>query len=492
MAKILFYSIYNTCEPVFAIEMEVMAKHIENGDDVYVLRCHDGELNYCDLNPEHRSDICMKCDRSFYQNIKLINLDPKKILRIPKIDISYKKIPKFFSNIEELQSFFLEGINFGLCTASTIISEYKDHKIDTKKHQEKIYRLLKTSYFSYKFMEKVFADLNPDVFYHQGGRVANIYPLYKLADKLNIKRYSITDAGVMTKYDLFEGFTFFDFDKIAQNIEKVWNDDSSDEDKIEKASKWFVDKRNGLDVEWMSYTKDQQKNLLPDNFNEEKNNIAIFNSSINEYCSVENTQNTLYEDETDALRNIFEHYKDDDNIHFYLRIHPNLKNLDNTQIKELREISKRGYKNVSIIWPEEKIDSYALLLSCNKIVTFFSTVGVEACFWGKPSILAGRAFYEKLDCCYVPKNHGELMSLIAKDILPKNKNEAIKYGYWQMKRGYDYQKYDPSSHFGGLFLKQSMAVKFSSVDKIFLKIRKRKSKIINKVKKFLSKFNILF
>lgn len=137
MAKVLFYSIYHTCIPVFATEMETMADHLKKGDEVLVLRCHGGELKYCDLNPEHREDVCKKCDISFYQNIELINLPKSSVLRIPKIDISYDKIPRKFKDVEELQNFSLEGIKFGLCAASTIISEYKDHKFDTVKHREK-------------------------------------------------------------------------------------------------------------------------------------------------------------------------------------------------------------------------------------------------------------------------------------------------------------------------------------------------------------------
>lgn len=338
-------------------------------------------------------------------------------------------------------------------------------------------------------MEKVFVDVKPDLFYHQGGRVANIYPIYKLADKLSIPRCSVTDAGVMNKYDLFNGFTFFEFDKIAKNIKDIWNKSTEDlETRTKRASKWFIDKRNGLDVEWVSYTKDQQRDLLPKGFDQSKHNIAIFNSSINEYCSVENTQNTLYKDETEALRQMFDHYKNDKNIHFYLRIHPNLKNLENTQIKELREIAAKNYSNVTIIWPEDKIDTYALLLASNKIITFFSTVGVEACFWQKPSILSGRAFYEDLDCCYKPQSHNELMKMIKQDLPAKDKIEAIKYGYWQADRGHDYMRYKPDSHFEGTFLGVSMQPKLTFITKIKIKFLKRKSKLIRKWAKFLAKF----
>ena len=57
-------------------------------------------------------------------------------------------------------------------------------------------------------------------------------------------------------------------------------------------------------------------------------------------------------------------------------------------------------------------------------------MGVEATFWGKPSILLGRSLYENLNACYTPKNVDELISLIEKDIPAKDRLGAIKYAYY--------------------------------------------------------------
>ena len=39
-------------------------------------------------------------------------------------------------------------------------------------------------------------------------------------------------------------------------------------------------------------------------------------------------------------------------------------------------------------------------------------MGVEAAYWGKPSVLLGRCVYEKLGCVYTPKNHEQVVKLI--------------------------------------------------------------------------------
>ena len=65
----------------------------------------------------------------------------------------------------------------------------------------------------------------------------------------------------------------------------------------------------------------------------------------------------------------------------------------------------KKFKNLKIIWPEEKIDSYALILGCEKVITFGSTIGFEASFLGKPVISINNKKAKKLNYAYFPKNH---------------------------------------------------------------------------------------
>ena len=83
---------------------------------------------------------------------------------------------------------------------------------------------------------------------------------------------------------------------------------------------------------------------------------------------------------------------------FYLRVHPHMKELPSStsQLVDIQALSSR-YSNVCVIWPEENIDTYALIDACEKILTFGSTVGIEATYWGKPSILADYAKFENFN-----------------------------------------------------------------------------------------------
>ena len=149
------------------------------------------------------------------------------------------------------------------------------------------------------------------------------------------------------------------------------------------------------------------------------------------------------------MHRLFNSFDGDSSFHFYLRVHPNLMDYENTQIREIRKLERYG--NLTIIMPESKIHTYSLLDSCHSIITFGSTVGVEACYWGKPSILAARAIYEDLNCCYIPRDHADLIRLLKADIRAKSDEGCYKYGYWELMRGETFKFFQPIGYFDGIF-----------------------------------------
>ena len=136
---------------------------------------------------------------------------------------------------------------------------------------------------------------------------------------------------------------------------------------------------------------------------------------------------------------------------FYLRVHPHMKDLSKTtsQLVDIRNLSSR-FGNLYVIWPEDIVDSYALMDVCEKTITFGSTIGIEAAYWGKPSILAGQASYENFDCVYAPKTHEELVALLEKDLKPISTDSALKYGFWEVSNGLRFEHFKETGLKNGL------------------------------------------
>jgi hypothetical protein len=111
-----------------------------------------------------------------------------------------------------------------------------------------------------------------------------------------------------------------------------------------------------------------------------------------------------------------------------------------TKLYELFE----GIENFTIIEPKSPISTYALIDNCDKVVVFGSTTGPEAAYWGKPTILLSYCIYSLLDICYIPNNSQELDELINnKELIAKDINNALKYGYYRMNN-----EYEPFEYYG--------------------------------------------
>ena len=95
------------------------------------------------------------------------------------------------------------------------------------------------------------------------------------------------------------------------------------------------------------------------------------------------------------------------------------------------------------------------------VITFGSTVGVEACYWGKPSILLGMALYQGLDCCYIPSSHEDVINWLREEKLPaKLKNGALLYGNWELNRGYKFKHFHHTKLNTGTFNGKTIGLSF--------------------------------
>lgn len=445
--KVLIYMPFADWVPHFATDLEIAAKHIDAGDEVHIIQC-SGDLSSCMLNAHHFKLKCALCKSTRDRGLSFIRL-PKQNRHDLALDNFARKvdIPRF-SSMEELKRFKINDVDIGMAVASTLISMVREPDPDIVRHEHFINRYILTSIAVYDAIKYNLEEIKPDVLYLFNGRFASLRPALRAAQYLGIKTFVHERSGVLEKYSLTEDTYPHDIEYQKKQIENYWNKEISDNKKKEVATKWFEERRGGKDQSWFSFTKSQIKGNLPENIDLSKRNIAIFISSEDEFEAIEGWQNPIYKNQTDAIYNII-NSDIDDSVMFYVRIHPNLKGLKNTQTKELSSLKAQ---NLNVIPADSKIDSYQLMNVCEKIITFGSTMGIESVFWDKPSILVGRALYEDVEGCYIPKDHKEFIDLINRCLNPKDKMGAIKYAYWQAVRGHPYIYYTPESIEGGKFM----------------------------------------
>jgi len=138
---------------------------------------------------------------------------------------------------------------------------------------------------------------------------------------------------------------------------------------------------------------------------------VVFNSSEDEFVAIEEWNNPFYASQNEALARLMTDIGNDGRIRFFLRVHPNLKGVCNSQVDGIEALAAR-HGHLHVIAADSTVSSYALIDAADVVVTFGSTVGIEACHARKPSILMGRAMYEDLGVCIRPSSHDAFVELI--------------------------------------------------------------------------------
>lgn len=446
--------------PIFETELELIRKHEKAGDTVRVLQCV-GHLANCHWNQTHMNSVCARCRSKFRNGWNVLN--PGKAVERGELladKIEPSDLPRDFNSIDDLKRYRYDNENIGMGAASCLVSIFRDHRFDTRKYRGEVIRELSTAVQVYETLKREFKKFKPDRVYVFNGRITTQLPATLLCKRMGIEYYSYEVAYTPNRYLLRKNSTSHSIPAMREEIEMLWS--AGGGDRVKRAESFFRQRRMGIDCEKMpSFTNYQAKSLLPNGFNEGKKNIAIFNSTIDEYAAVDGWENPLYSpDETVGIRRILETFASDDRYVFYLRVHPHMKEVPGTiaQLRDIRELSEQ-FNNLCVLWPEDIVDSYALMDACEKVITFGSTMGIEAAYWGKPSILAGRAFYEYFDCVYVPATHEELIKLLKKDLLPLPADSALKYGFREISHGI------PFEYFKETGLKDGLAIgRFDGVE----------------------------
>jgi len=449
--KVLFHCVCMP-SPHFEAELELMANHLEQGDDVYALACKEN-LPTCFTNSAHCKSACLVCQGRFDAGIRLLG-ERVHVVPFPlKVQQRYTEIPKVFDNIEDLKKYQIGSLQLGLAAASSLISRInREHRLDTKKYAADVDLELRTARYVFLSYQQILKDIKPGRVYLFNGRFSTCLPVINACEDAGIPFSTHERGGQMNSYYLVDGSTPHNVEYATQEIKSIW---SSFPENIatERGSKFYEDRRKRVEQCWTSFTKEQQQGALPTGFDQSKRNIAFFNTTVEEYAAVRDRAIPLfiYQDEKEAIERIAKAFQNDPSTHFYLRVHPNQRGYDNSQSRDIEELGRLVH-SLTVISPESKIDSYALMDACTTVVTFGSTMGAESCYWGKPSVLLGRAYYEALDCAYIPNDHDEAVSLLKQNLRPKSRLGAIQYGLWDSEHGIPFKRYKPNDLFTGNFL----------------------------------------
>jgi hypothetical protein len=431
----------------YETELEILYNHLEKGDRVVHLIC-ESDLPACDINPFYHPEACERCISKRNNGYASLPKTPiiKRFFNLTEEDkIRIKETPKAFANVSELKKLKVDEYEIGYSVASSIISYYRDPNptLDPKWVERYIIGCLGVYFSIINYLKAN----QTDVVYAFNGRLSHTKAVLQACRSMHVKCVLHERGNSMPFYSLFENTSIHDLKNTQRLIIETW-ENADPLERTARATQWFHTRMGGKMENWFSFLE-KQTFELPENWDDSKKNILICNSSEDEFASLNDEwKNHLYANQTDGIFKIINDTKDIENIHIYLRVHPHLAKVSNSDLTDLLAIKSQ---HLTIIPANSLISTYHLVKHASQVITFGSTIGMEATFMEKPSILAGKSFYYNLGGTYDPSSHEELIQLIKSDLEPKSKEKALMFAYYFGTFGISFKHYQPEDFGKGKF-----------------------------------------
>jgi len=450
--RVLVAAPYAINTPHYETALELVQLHQDQGDEVVMLAC-DAAQSICDANPAHAFSGCAQCILRRRAGLRLLSR-PIRTAPIfcltPQDQAELDGLQADFPDAESLKRYAPGGFDLGYGVLSSLISILRTSEPDLRAPATRalVRRFVAATYAVFLSFRNYLATEKPDRVYVYNGRYASTRAVLRACQQANVDCLIHEVGSTLQHYALFQNQMPHNLAYAEKQTRAAWA--AADPQLRERlAAEYYEALSRGITQTWFAYTADQKAGLLPPGWDAAKTNIAIFNSSEDEFAAISDEwRSPLYASQLEGLRAILDSVGHDERLRLYLRVHPNLRKVSDSFTAGLARLVA---PNFTLIPADSPISSYALLHNADKVLTFGSSMGIEATFWGKPSILAGISMYRNLGATHNPASHAELVAMLRADLPPMPKEGALAYGYHRKTFGIPFRYFHADGVFDGEF-----------------------------------------
>ena len=412
-------------------------KMCDSGHDVYMTDCRQA-LPACRGNPIGHKISCWECRlqrasaAKQFPNIKQVPFPmPSSTWESIWLEIAKNKM----ENEQDIKKLQYANMDLGVAALSTAYNYTVSDTVDVRRDFADVPKAIRSILFSYLGSVHLIRSLKIDLVVLWNSRMSEHRAHMRAAEFCKTEFWVTEDGADRKKWNIFKSYSPHDPEANQKLIVDTWNRCASQE-KYNIAKKWFVDRRDGVLKNQPNFVDKQTKKKVSSEIKCEKKIVAIFSSTWREFASCGDEWNLPFgATQFEAIKVLLQALNTlDDSYQVVIRMHPNQINapLEVDKFLSLRE------GGVCVLPPEDKTDTYALIDMSHCVLTFGSTVGIEACFWGKPSILSGNSYYKHLDVATYCESPQAVLNNILHPVLKKKEN-SFPYGYYYSTVGESYE-----------------------------------------------------
>lgn len=368
----------------------------------------------------------------------------------------------------KLEKYFYKSANLGIGVKSSMISIFKNENF--VKNIDLIKKSLNSSAIIYERTKVIIENYNPNILVTFNNRFSLSKPIIEAANYYDIPVWRHERGSNFNKYEIFKGKDVHDLDERSKNIFSLWNCKNKKKDLI--AKKYFLDNAIGKQKDYMGinfFKKKNKKIKIPKN----KKIISFFCSTDYEFKAVSADftnfiKNKKWIEQEEAIKSAIRVVKKIPNAILYIKDHPNYSKGESHNPWEKYQIkSKVIYFNRN-----ENLNSFDLLKKSDVVLTYGSTMAVDALFNGKPSISFRKHFFSGSNLLLEPKDDKQLLKMIqnSKKYKKINQRKCYPFGYYMKEFGIRFKYYKPFDYFkGSLFNKKinHYGIFLNSINSIF-------------------------
>lgn len=466
-----------------AVMLDRLQAEIDAGSEqIYFLSCFQ-TFDICSFNKASDASNCYYCEANIRNALKFVEGKYQLLKLSELISDSDRAVTGFFFNgVQEITNeLFYENFDVGEAAISPYITRTRDKNLVKENRERFLNRVSHNSLLVYLSVKRFLRENGIQKVIFFNGRLDFTRAVLRACQALSIDCFlyeRVRPGGVIECFHNVLPHTITERQKL---IDEAWDNPSVPmAEKIKIGSNYFERKRKGEVIIAKSFVAGQKKQMLPPDIDFTGKTIVLYNSSDDEIAAVGPMyKNPFFKDQESGINYVVDLIgKKYAEYNLIIRMHPNLKGLTYGYVSVIRGLHQR-YANVYVIPPESEVDTYALLEKAWKVISFGTSMGLEASYWEKPVVLLAKARYFYADVAYVPNNVNEIEHLITKDLTPKDKTNAIKFGYYYLNGGQK-TKYFYSEGLNKNFFKGHSLKKFTAKQKIINRAIKMYSRITNR------------
>lgn len=366
-------------------------------------------------------------------------------------DISIEPNLDSIKDIKSLKSLNLKNTSLGMPILSFLITMTKDSAPNITKHKKLIKKLSLTYLQIFDYLDSLSLSNSSDEVWVWNGRPFHDRTIVEYARKKNItiKFMEIGGEGINQSRWILHKDSPHNRVKHQKSIATHYNCTKPVKKNIDF---WYESQKPGG-------TNNFSTNFV---FNENlvklKNVFVFYSSSSDEVSAISLDWDSWFENQIEAVKFLIDYFEQRPELTLVIRVHPNQKHKSKTDRVKWHSIQSAA-NNIFIYDYNSKIDSYQLLELAKGVLTYGSSMGVEAAYMSKPGALLAKSRWDLIIPHKYIKNKMQLdrwisdvlnNSLSIKAGITNSYMGSLKWGHYMITSGLPWQIIEVRKDFRGI------------------------------------------